>query len=102
MKIAIVSTDKKTVNEHFGKAESFLICEMTEHKIEILEERPVAPYASGNPNHPFEPDKLEKALTALSGCQKIYCTQIGDKPAGELLKAGIEPVVYEGSIADIS
>jgi len=38
---------------------------------------------------------------ALAGCQRVYCTRIGDRPGQELEKRGIKPVIYEGEIAAI-
>jgi hypothetical protein len=37
----------------------------------------------------------------LKDCKKVYVTKIGERPATELKALGIEPVVYQGAIADI-
>ena len=100
MRIAIVSTDGTTVNDHFGKATRFLIYDLTGTPT-FVEERPVTPYSSGDKSHPFDQARFNDVLTALAGCERVYCARIGDKPAAELQKAGIEPVVYEGPIAGI-
>ncbi|MDH3359596.1 MAG: hypothetical protein OEL55_01885 [Desulfobulbaceae bacterium] len=101
MKIAIVSTDGSTVNDHFGKAERFLIYESDGAPPVFIEERAVKSYSSGNKDHPFDQSRFDNVLAALSGCEKVYCNKIGNKPTEELNKAGIKPIIYEGPIAAI-
>ncbi|MDH3454423.1 MAG: dinitrogenase iron-molybdenum cofactor biosynthesis protein [Desulfuromonadales bacterium] len=98
MHIAIVSTDGQTVNDHFGKAERFLIYDSDGTPPVFIEERTVRPFSSGEQNHAFNRTRFENILAALAGCREVYCTRIGDKPTEELGKAGIEPVIYEGPI----
>lgn len=102
MQIAIVSSDGQTVNDHFGKAERFLIYETGGPTPVFIEERAVEAYSTGDKNHPYEESRFTGVLAALAGCQKVYCTKIGDKPTEELGKAGIEPVLYAGAISEIS
>jgi len=100
MRIAIVSTDKATVNDHFGKADRFLIYELAGTPT-FIEERSAPPLSTGDKNHPFDQTRFNEVLAALAGCKRAYCTKIGARPADELNKAGIEPVLYEGPIAAI-
>jgi len=101
MQIAIVSTDGQTVDDHFGKAERFLIYEADGSAPVFIEARSVRPFTSGDKGHAFNRSRFEAVLTALTGCKEVYCTKIGDKPAEELHKAGIEPVLYDGPIVAI-
>lgn len=101
MQIAIVSTDGQTVNDHFGKAERFLIYESDGAPPVFIEERQVRPFSSGDQNHAFNRTRFENVLAALAGCREVYCNKIGDKPTKELSKAGIEPVIYDGPISAI-
>ena len=98
MKSALASTDRTNVNQHFGKAEHFLIYDTSGEGLVFVEAKPVTPLSDNDPDHPFNADKFGNIVQALSGCEKVYVTKIGDKPAEELQKAGIEPVVYEGPI----
>ncbi|MDH4322066.1 MAG: hypothetical protein OEV73_11300 [Desulfobulbaceae bacterium] len=98
MQIAIVSTDGQNVDDHFGKAERFLIYESDGSAPVFIEARAVHPFSSGDQGHAFDRSRFEAVLTALSGCKEVYCTRIGDRPAEELNRAGIEPVLYDGPI----
>lgn len=102
MRIAVASTDGKNVNEHFGKAESFFIFEITEDSYEMLEERAVDPLSVGDMHHAFDKLKFTQIADQLNDCQKVFVVKIGNKPAEELVKLGIEPVVFNGDIASIT
>lgn len=99
-RIAAVSTDGVHIDEHFGKAERFLIYDM-EKQLSWVEDRAAEPLSIGNPNHPFDPDKFQRIADLLKDCSKVYVTQIGDTPAIKLRAMGIEPVIFHGRIADI-
>ncbi len=104
MKIAVASTDGVNVNQHFGRAEKFLIYEVTSDAFNLLEELKVVPYSSGKEDkkHQFDEERFAGVAEKISGCQKMFAAKIGDIPAAELKKMGIEAVVYEGLIADIN
>lgn len=99
-RIAVVSTDGIHVNEHFGKAERFLIYDLDD-QITRVEDRDVEPLSVGDPKHAFDEDKFKRIAVLLNDCSKVFITQIGDPPAAKLKELGIEPVVYDGTIADI-
>jgi nitrogen fixation protein NifX len=100
-KVAVVSTDGIHVDEHFGKAERFLIYNM-DNLTTLVEERTTEPLSVGDPNHPFDADKFNRIASLLKDCAKVYSTKIGGKPAEELTHLGVEPVVYSGTIAAIT
>ncbi|MDY6880864.1 MAG: NifB/NifX family molybdenum-iron cluster-binding protein [Desulfatiglans sp.] len=99
-RIAVVSTDGKTVNDHFGRAERFLIYDLRD-RLTFVEERLTEKYSAKDPSHSFEPDRFNHAAALLRDCSKIYVTRIGEIPAAKLKELGIEPIVYEGDIAGI-
>lgn len=101
MQIAIVSTDGKHVNDHFGKAKRFLIYEAGPQGLTPIAERQVACLSTGDKSHQFDAARFEAVAQALAGCQRVYCTRVGDRPGQELEKRGIKPVIYEGEIAAI-
>ncbi|MCF6291596.1 MAG: hypothetical protein L3J03_11460 [Desulfobacterales bacterium] len=101
MRIAIVTTNGKTVNEHFGKADVFHIYTLDEQGPAPREERRVTPLSVGDKSHSFDQDCFSAVAAALEGCARVYCTRIGDRPAEELKKLGITPVIYEGPIDKI-
>ncbi len=101
MQIAIATTDGLTVDEHFGRAKKFLVYNVTPTIFDLVMEKVVEPYSTGQKDHTFDDGRLQKVATALSGCEKVFITKIGDEPAAALKEAGIEPVVYSGLIRDI-
>ncbi len=101
MQIAVVSTDGVTVNEHFGRANRFLIFEIVGDRKTLVGVRASEPLSVGDPDHPFDPDRFEAVLGVLSGCARVYCSRIGERPARELEKAGIIPVVCDSLISQI-
>ena len=100
MKIAVATTDGKTVNEHFGRAEKFLIYNVTGTKFDLLMEKHVEPYATGSKDHDFDVSRFHEVVKGLKDCEKVFITKIGDEPAGALKAMGIE-AVYSGAIKDI-
>lgn len=102
MKIAIVSTDGKNVNDHFGKAERFLIYEIGKQGLSQLDEIKAPALSTGDKSHKFDAARFDIIAGALQGCKQVYCSRIGDKPREELTKIGITPVIYEGAIDAIT
>ena len=100
-RIAVVSTDGTNVNDHFGRAERFLIYDCND-EMTFLEERPTETYSVGDPNHAFDPERFEQVSGLLKDCSKVYVTKVGDVPSSKLREMGIEPVLYEGPIASIA
>jgi nitrogen fixation protein NifX len=101
MRIAAVSTDGKNVNDHFGKAEEFLIFDVTEKGPDFVAARQSVPLSVNAPDHPFDATRFGKIVDVIRDCQAVYVTCIGDVPAAELKKHGIEPRIFTGSIKDI-
>ena len=101
MQVAIVSSDGINVDDHFGRAERFLIYEINGNSQALIAIKVVTPLSDGDPGHGFNPDKFAGVTDKLTDCARVYCGRIGDRPAAELKKLGIESVIYAGSIADI-
>ena len=99
-RIAAVSTDGCNVDDHFGKAGRFLIYDLGD-RLTLVAERPTEKLSEDDPDHAFDADKFSRIAALLKDCSRIYVTQIGKIPAAKLKALGIEPVVYQGTIADI-
>ena len=102
MRVAVVSKDGSNVDEHFGKANRFLIYELESTGLTLVEERIVQPFSDDVAGHSFNSDRFALVKAVIQDCQQVYMTKVGERPAEELVKAGVEPVIYEGPIADIS
>ena len=90
------------MDDHFGRAERFLIYAVEGDTHTLLRSEDVEKLSKNDPTHKFNQKKFAGLLQALDGCERVYCTKIGEKTAQELKDAGIEPVVYSGSIANIT
>ena len=101
MKVAVVSTDGINVNEHFGKAERFLIYELDANSTSLIEERKSTPLSVNDLQHSFNPERFKNVVNVIKDCKKVYITQIGDVPAEKLKAENIEPVIFDGPIKDI-
>jgi predicted Fe-Mo cluster-binding NifX family protein len=87
MKIAVASSDGKTVDQHFGQACHFLIFQMGKEGLKFLELRE----KSKKPAYDHE-YRWKRSLDILKDCKVIFCRRIGDEPRQELQKLGIEVV----------
>lgn len=98
MQIAVASNDGKQINQHFGHVERFLIYEVEDGRVSLLEERPVERYCRFDPEHPMRSHTLRDTADALKGCRAVVCSMIGEAPKLELERLGVEPFVAEGEI----
>jgi predicted Fe-Mo cluster-binding NifX family protein len=101
MQVAIVSSDASNVDQHFGKAGRFLIYEINGDNQALVGIKVVTPISEGDKGHEFNRKKFSAVASQLNGCERLYCTRIGDRPATELKELGIEPVIYQGPISEI-
>jgi predicted Fe-Mo cluster-binding NifX family protein len=101
MLIAIASTDGETVNEHFGRANRFLIYEVSPGKQTLIMVRDVEPLSTGDKNHPFDPERMARAAEAVKDCKLLYCSKIGDHPRQELEKFGVTSIIGTRQINSI-
>ena len=98
LKIAFATTNMKTVNQHFGSAQSFALYHVDPERFALLEAAEFGKLVQdGNE------DKLVAKLDMLNGCAAVYCQAAGSSAVQQLLARGIQPVkVAEGAeIADL-
>lgn len=93
LRVAFASSDMKQVNQHFGSAQSFVIYQLDQKQVQLVEVAQFAQYEQdGNE------DKLPAKFSVLDGCAAVYCQAIGASAMRQLLAKGIQPVkVSEGS-----
>lgn len=97
VKIAVASSDGETVNEHFGRAESFRIYRLHDSGHELLEVRDNSPACSGGQH---SDDALERAATTISDCRGVVAAQIGSGAIDVLITHRILAFTMGGSIVD--
>jgi len=97
MRIAIVSSDKKVVNERFGTAKSFLIYEQTGSGLKFVGERVSEPFFFDF----FDRDMCDWIADIIQDCQKVYMARISKAAEKAVASRGIIPVIYQGPIDQI-
>lgn len=84
LRVAFASSDRKSVDQHFGSATSFVIYTITDTTGQFEEALEFAPEAQdGNES------KLAARIEALSGCNAVYVQAIGASAIGQLQRSGV-------------
>ncbi len=93
LKVAFATSDRDTVDQHFGSARSFAIYGVDPHETKLLTVTEFGDLAQdGNE------DKLAVKLELLEGCIAVYCRACGASAVRQLLALGVQPVkVSEGA-----
>jgi nitrogen fixation protein NifX len=94
MRVAFASNDGESVNEHFGKANSFHLWEIGPQSAECV--GCVTDLARENDNE----DHILSKATALEGCTIACSIQIGGPAAAKLVARHIHPM-KTGSVVPI-
>ena len=100
MLIAVASKSGTDVDQHFGKAEQFLIYDYGSGNPAPLKTVAVEKYCTSDPNHTYHESRFGAIANALEGCKVVLTEMIGQLPKQELLKAGIMPLTATGPIQD--
>jgi nitrogen fixation protein NifX len=93
IKAAFATTDMKTVDQHFGAAESFAVYAVGpegSHLVEVTQFDRIAMDGAE--------DKLAGKIESLAGCAVVYCNAVGASAIAQLKGADIQPLkVASGS-----
>jgi predicted Fe-Mo cluster-binding NifX family protein len=98
MKIAVSSSNGKTINTHFGKAKTFYVFEMTDGNIQYLEKRKTDTYCNSDPMHAFRKADFDKVYQVIADCDVLYTKKIGAMPAQKCKTLGLKVIQTEGEI----
>jgi predicted Fe-Mo cluster-binding NifX family protein len=98
MLIAVASKDGKEINQHFGHAERFLIYDVNDIDIKLVDEKKVERYCTYDEAHPLRGHVLRAISDALQGCQAIVCSQVGPAPQDEMSRLGFPVYALHGEI----
>lgn len=87
VRVAFATRDRKSIDQHFGSACSFMIYHITPDSAELIE---VAKFTETeqDKNH----SKLLTKLELLESCQAVYSNQIGNAAVRQLLSLGVQPI----------
>jgi len=91
MKVAVISSDGKVINQHFGKASRFFIFEVDCGKVQFIEVRETTPLC-GSADYGNADEVLSKTISLISDCEALLCARIGNRPQEELRKNGVKPI----------
>ena len=97
VRVAIVSSDGKVINQHFGAAGQFLIFNIDGEIITYFEKRENNP-SCGPGGH--SSDKLAKSIDLISDCKLVLVSRIGPAAESALNEKGVESVESGGLIKD--
>ena len=89
-RVAVASTDGKYVNEHFGRAQQFLIFELDDSGYQFVEMRQNQP--SCNVEQADE-TRHSDTVNLLSDCKAVLVARIGPGAEQFLLQHGIKAVI---------
>lgn len=87
IKVAFATSDLKSVDQHFGAAESFLMYGVDAAQIRLIEVAQFDPASMDGHEH-----KLIGKIAALAGCAVVYVNAIGASAVNQLKAVGIQPV----------
>lgn len=91
-RVAVATRGDGLVNEHFGHAREFLVYKVDRTGARLLATRAVDRYCQGGDG---EEDALRAVLRALADCDAVLVAKVGRCPSGQLVAAGVEPVVEQ-------
>lgn len=94
VKVAFASGDMKTVDQHFGAAESFAVYAVDPEQAKLVE---AAQF--GKLKMDGNEDKLAAKIAALDGCIAVYANAIGGSAVNQLKAHTIQPVKVSAGAA---
>lgn len=89
--MAVASSGKGVINQHFGHVTEFLIYEASAMDIRFVGVRKVDLYCTSSDNCGEAESHMTKIINTLEGCEAVLCSKIGFEPWGLLEEAGIQP-----------
>lgn len=101
MKVAFATSNRVSVDQHFGASAGFAIYGIDETRTRLIElvEFPDLPEGgapgSGRPAEPgggSSHSRLAEKIAALDGCAAVYCLAVGGAAVRQLLARGIQPM----------
>ncbi len=105
MKIAVASTDRKTLSRHFGRSAYFIVFHIENNTITRREIRrnTHAAHAKGRhgkerPSHHSSHGHAE-IVNVLNDCEAVLCRGMGRRAMDNLNAFGIKPCIVRGDVS---
>jgi nitrogen fixation protein NifX len=93
LRVAIASSDGKSMNAHFGSARRFVIYQVSPRAVELLEVARFDEVSDESGDHRDDAqDRIAHKIAALAGCQLLFVLAIGGPVAAKVIRAGIHPI----------
>lgn len=90
LRVAFASGDRRTVDQHFGAAEGFVIYSVDGERAQLVQAAEFEPESmDGNES------KLPAKIDALAGCAAVFCLAVGASAVRQLIARGIQPIRLE-------
>jgi nitrogen fixation protein NifX len=104
MKVAFATTDGINVDEHFGRAGSFAVYDLSQAGYHFLELRKFADsidqvIVGTREQGTLHEERVQDKVDRLADCKIIFMTEIGGPSAARLVKKGIMPMKVKAVIA---
>jgi predicted Fe-Mo cluster-binding NifX family protein len=116
MRVAVVTDDGKTISQHFGRAQYYLVYDLEDGAVKGRETRPKAGHHQGGMEHqdegehhgegpghhqgPQEAATHESMLSNVSDCEAIIARGMGYGIYEAMSQSGIKPFITEAVYAD--
>jgi nitrogen fixation protein NifX len=97
VKIAVASSDGITVDQHFGRAQSFRIYRLHDDGYDLQEVRENAPPCAGQAH---DDDALARSAKLISDCRGVVAAQVGPGAIDALIAHRIMAFTLPGSVDD--
>ena len=113
-KVAFATSDRVSVNQHFGASAGFAIYAVDGERSQLIE---VVEYPAEFDNAPIDdseaaeqayscgsgvsrsPNQLADKSATLADCAAVYCLAVGGSAVRQLLASGVQPVRLENACA---
>ena len=93
LKVAFATSDRITVDQHFGASVGFAIHAIDGERARLVEVAEF-PEESMDGNE----SKLADKIAALAGCAAVYCLAVGGSAVRQLLAAGVQPIRVDDEV----
>lgn len=94
LKVAFATSDRLTVDQHFGASVGFAIHAIDGERTKLVE---VAEFPEETMDG--NEDKLGQKISALAGCAAVYCLAVGGSAIRQLLAVGIQPIRLDAEVS---